>query len=806
MKDKSLDPLEKLETAMRAQAKETSYPGLEINRSNRILFVGSNLTAEEHGEWRRNAAAYRKTLTETMLKQVEEIERTILQYDPLDTIAHVAWINALHDAEHWDEHQFEGNDAYTEYIVLLCLTHKLEDFEAPTVESSMGPNIEVIQDQIKRLFQMSALEDQLEPTVSKGDLTGVDQLRFMTLLHELAVRYPGSSQHLHEILGELLDPLSNEMRTALGFDIKQALALDRAIWTHLNERLQQRIGKAKAFERNLRKAVKRCRQKRGVGDRFDEEMISNLAALRPSEAAKRARRLAMMRMYFAFAQTFSFTAAKLAQVASVSEAEARSFLDFYSIQFGTIDQRFRLPCPTHPLQTRPIIRCQNEEGVSYFCPVWQGVGWALKPRLEEWLRREGDEESPPSMAALYKVRSGDYCEEKAFNLLASLLRPAQGFAYRNAKYRLTTSGKEREFEIDGVLLLDSVLVLLEVKSGGLRSSTRRGGKLSIASNLQSLIGEAAAQTSRAWEYLSTSDSPILLVDGAKTWRVPMEKVRRVFRVCVTLEDLTVFATNMHVLEDMALVNLENPFWAVSIYDLMVLRDLINLPALFIHYLSRRHAIEHMHCVHAYSELDYFGSYLTEGLKYNEIPNDTPKNTHIILDPSYSSIIDDWYYFLQGARRTQPRKPERQIPLEFRAVLEALDERRPEKYLEVSCVLLDLPDVIQTKLASDLGQMRAQCNADKKTHDITIIPPGWNLGITIMASSTRHLDELAKRLSAYCLLKKYQQQRDCWIGLGSVSWADEPVQIVMLFDEPWHPDLGMDNSVHKFLPPSKVAPI
>ena len=57
MKDKNLDSLEKLENAMRAQAKETGYPGLEIDRSNGILFVRSNLTAEEHGEWRRNAAA-----------------------------------------------------------------------------------------------------------------------------------------------------------------------------------------------------------------------------------------------------------------------------------------------------------------------------------------------------------------------------------------------------------------------------------------------------------------------------------------------------------------------------------------------------------------------------------------------------------------------------------------------------------------------------------------------------------------------------------------------------------------------------
>jgi len=806
LKDKNLDPLEKLEKAMRAQARETDYPGLEIDRSDGILLARNNLTAEEHGEWRRNAAVYRETLPESILKQAEEIERIILQYDPLDTIAHVAWINALHDAEHWDEHQFEGNDVYTEYIALLCLTHKLEDFDAPTVESSMGPNIEDIQDSIKQLFQMSALEDQLEPTVLEGDPTRADQLRFMTLLHELGVRYPGSSQHLHEILGELLDPLSNEMRAALGFDIKQAIALDRAILTHLNERLGQRIQKAKEFEKDLHKAVKRYRQKRRVDNRFDAKLISGFAALRPSESAERIRRSAIMWLYFAFGQTLSFTAAELAQVASVSEAEAQAFLDFHSVQFGKINQRFRLPRPTHPLQIRPIIKSPNEEGASYFCPVWQAVSWALRPRLEEWLGEKNDNESTFRMTALYEARRSDYCEQKAFDLVASLLRPARGSAYRSAKYRTIVNGEEREFEIDGVFLLGSVLVLLEVKSGGVRPSARRGGIPSMKSSLQVLIGDAAAQTSRAWEYLSTSDSPILSVNGGRSWRVPVEQVCHIFRICVTLEDLTAFATNIHVLENMGLINLETPFWAVSIYDLMVLKDLIHLPGLFIHYLSRRYAIEQMGHVHAYSELDYFGSYLTEGLMYDKIPKDKHRNVHIMLDPTYSSIIDNWYYFLEGARRTQPQKPERNIPLEFRAVLEALEEKRPEKYLEVSCMLLDLPDAIQTELASDLGQMRVQCNADNKTHDVTIIPPGWNLGITIMASSDKHVDELARSLNTYCLLKKYQQHRGCWIGLGSISWAHEPVQIVMLFDEPWRQNPEMDDLVRKSLPPGAIATI
>jgi len=231
----------------------------------------------------------------------------------------------------------------------------------------------------------------------------------------------------------------------------------------------------------------------------------------------------------------------------------------------------------------------------------------------------------------------------------------------------------------------------------------------------------------------------------------------------------------------------------------VLRDLIETPAVFVHYLAARHAVEQMGCVHAYCELDHFGCYLAGDMPYGPAPINVPENTRVILDPTYSSIIDNWYFFLDGARRTAPRKPERAIPNEFRTILNVLERKRPDKYLEVSCILLDLPDAGQAELAFELNRLRSQCALDAKTHDTTIRPPGWSLGITIMASPTMDMDELAKSLGSYCSLKKYQQRCDCWLGFGSLSWADEPVQMVILLDDPWAADPAMDELVRDALP-------
>lgn len=627
------DPLEFIERAMRDQAEEIGHPGLEIHRENGFLLGRSGATPEQQTEWRRRAAEYRRSLPEKMQSRVENLEKLVLQFDPLDVIAHVAWINALHDAEEWDEHQFEGNDAYVEYIALLCLTHEYGEFDTSNLERSLQLDGMAIQEEIKLLFQLSAQEDQLEVADTEAVPSPIEELRFMTLLHEVGVRYPGSNAHLHEVLRDLLSPLSTQLSDSCGFSVEQALTLDTSIADHLNAKLATRMKEASEFERNLRRAVKRFRQKGREDERFDTDLLARLASRRPTEAAKEARGIAVTWLYFAFGSTMSFTYAELAKVADVPEGVARSFLDFLSLGFGTVEKRHRFPCPTHPLQSRPIIRLSAGQDTRYFCPVWQAVPWALRRRIEEEVGNGQTVGSLCQLATLYGECRSDRFEQKAFESLVQLLKPEEGCAHRGAKYTRMVDGDQRGFEIDGLVVVDRVLLLLEAKSGAMRQSARRGGPRSMESDVESLVGNASAQTAAAWEYLTEAEDPTLELADGRQWHVPMEKIDRVFRVCVTLEDLTVFVTNIHTLAEMGVVDLQTPFWAVSVYDLMVFRDVIKTPAVFVHYLSARHAVEQLGSVHAFCELDHLGCYLAGDLPYGPAPIDVPENTRIILDPT-----------------------------------------------------------------------------------------------------------------------------------------------------------------------------
>jgi len=792
------DSLDWMEARIREGADQTGFQGLSVQRGDGYLIVTNTLTKEQIQGWRAEAAQKRAALQDVMRDAAEQLERSLLRYDPLDTVAYVAWINALHDAENWNEHQFEGNDVYTEYVALLCLTHAYEEFDEPSLETVLSFDGIAVQEAVRSLFQMSALEDQLEPVGSEAPPTTEEELRFMTLLHEVGVRYPGSSEHLHEVLGELLAPVADELSVELGFAAGEALQLDRGIYTLVNKRLSERITEAAAFAKSLRRAVKRFRQKGKVDDRYGEELLRRLAVLKPSEAAISIRKQATAGVFLSLGQTMAFTAADLAASAGTKESSALAFLQFHSLGFGDVARFYRLPRPTHPLQTRPIIHLEQDGETKFFCPVLQSIGWAIRPRLEEWLKTEETVE----LAVLrkkYEARKGDYLEDKAFELLSDLLKPSCGFAHKGVKYRSAVDGKEQVFEVDGTFLLGNVLVLMEAKAGGMRPSARRGGLHSMRSDLEALLGKASQQTSSAWEYLSSSERPVLELADGSTWVVPMDDVTRIFRICVTLEDLTVFATNVHSIASIGLVDLDTPFWAVSIYDLLVLRDLIDLPAIFIHYLANRYAIEKLGCVHGYCELDHLACYLLGQIPYGGLPDDFSENTRISLDPSYSSLIDNWYFYLQGDRKSKPQEPERRLPPAFRHLLECLQDKRLPRYLEMSGHLLDLPDDCQVYLAEALQELDKRTNQDKMRHDFSIAAAPWDLGITLLTSYEDTVKSMAERLEAYCTAKKHQLRKDCWIGIGSISWAEEPIQLALLLDGPWSPNPALDDLVATLLP-------
>ena len=67
--------------------------------------------------------------------------------------------------------------------------------------------------------------------------------------------------------------------------------------------------------------------------------------------------------FFAIGTTMTVTAKDLSEYAEVPETSAKAFLDCFSLEFGQPEATDPWPHATHPLQTKPIIRYNDD---SYF--------------------------------------------------------------------------------------------------------------------------------------------------------------------------------------------------------------------------------------------------------------------------------------------------------------------------------------------------------------------------------------------------------------------------------------------------------
>src|SRR5258708_7515382 len=158
-------------------------------------------------------------------------------------------------------------------------------------------------------------------------------------------------------------------------------------------------------------------------------------------------------------------------------------------------------------------------------------------------------------------------------------------------------------------------------------------------------------------------------------------------------------------------------WAISLTDLRVISELVEFPSQFIHYLTRRLRInEHGH-VQGYDELDWFGTYLHDGLYFEDTLNDKDAPEMIFLQ-SATTNFDDYYFYVTGQRKTPVPKPTQPMPETMRKMLTELESYRPLRYLDIACAFLDMSFTTREDFVNTFVQQRQRTLQDQQLHDST----------------------------------------------------------------------------------------
>jgi hypothetical protein len=673
--------------------------GIRMERRGRFTSIETHRTREEQKQLLERVVKSRPKLLEDIQKATEDLMILVHRFNSLELLAQVWFNNSVGDPNDYKEYSFEGRPPYVEHLAVLEL--KDREYKVHTMEMPGGADIEKAQGLLETIFNRTLFYYGSEPFDPEqiGHLSRLDRLRFDTIMHELVIRSPTYFAHHADVLQEVFGRgfIKEWMLAELGFDINQALTFVQATSDLMMKRLVDRRNEATDFVQRLRTYVSEFKKTgRFSGPPDLKEAVNQIRNMRGKEAKRTIQGIAVSWTFYNLHETCSFTALELAEQSRLDANAAEAFLSKFSLQFGDTPTDYLLPRPTSPIRLRPIIRY----GEKYFCPTSHLLIWALKPQIELLLKPGGPARvnADTKLWERYQKYRSDSLMRRALMYFRDLLPRAE--VYGKLQYTVIENGVEKVAELDGLVLFDRYIFLIEGKAGAVSPSTRRGGQLRLVADLKELVEEPHRQALRASAYIASTERPMFqLENGAK---VCVDKAIRqqFFMITLTLENLDVFTKELYQLKELGIFGASELPWAVSIDDLRIIAETIKVPAQFIHYLKWRLHLNHEIKIVAQSELDWLGYYLAERPQLLTVPEGYDN----VMLQTYTTEFDDFYLYEQGERTVAAPRPSQFCPAELMNVLMSIEATARDGSAAVSEALLDLSFEERKLLASHIRQL------------------------------------------------------------------------------------------------------
>lgn len=333
----------------------------------------------------------------------------------------------------------------------------------------------------------------------------------------------------------------------------------------------------------------------------------------------------------------------------------------------------------NPVWARPFIRVR--EGI-YFSSL---IGLLPHYSLSILERLVAEE---PSLEATYRPRKSKYLEDEVFSLFKKNFKGAE--LYRQSKW--ASQSGDANGENDLTVLVDSVAFVIEAKSGLISPAAARGAPKSLRETVKRLVEEPASQAHDFIRVLQSGEVHTFETESGTVNKIDVSNVRDYIPLTVTLSQLGSLANISDFVEaEITPKSLEELSSVISLTDLDTIFTILDLEAEKVHYLGRRRELD-AHVSWSGDEIDCLAFYLQCGFNIGE--DEFERKASLELSPM--SIMFDLYFLGKDSGRVVERPGLGLAPM-WRAWLETLEERRTERWLDASLVLLNVHENEQKRL-------------------------------------------------------------------------------------------------------------
>ena len=634
---------------------------------------------------------------------------------------------AEHSEQRFQEEYFQLNDWFAKYdalyLLAFCSFYFLSQPEGvdPEVKGSLDfyPfHLEILQAfslTQERHFSNEPLGEEAEQLLQvMGEIGNAIQLRAMRDLVELAdcdirqhsllqsirtqttaVRNWAYLPHMRYVTRGLAETVRQDFIDLHNIDpLKLADAL-YGLANKAEERLNHHIGWVRSFfhQGNYASVVAAYIEPYPNQDDFDPDTIFDMVGGDLKSFKALLLQLSDSRLH----DIFIFSLKDIADVygSDVETSALSRVFDKVSIEFGGLhDHNKEHFILDNPVWKKPFIKIDSD---AYFSSTIGLMPHYTMGLLESLISEDSNLEER------YRSRKGRYLEDQLEKLFKDSF-PA-GKIFRGS---LWEDGEDSNGENDLTAVVGGCAIVVEAKSGQISPPASRGAPDRLRRTIQDLIEEPAEQANRFIRVLKSLKEPHAFpTRQGSVNTIDPNGIRYYVPITVTLDQFGSVG-NLRSLIESGISSKTLPELAsvISLTDLMVIFDILDLQSEKIHYLARRKEID-AHVVWNGDELDILAFYLGQGFNIGEAEFSGDHGLGLWL----ASKQLDPYYLGRDSGVSVP-KPSLALTQRWRDMLQRLDLAKVDYWLEAALILLNVEIRDQQKFERFFERLCSRVRRDK----------------------------------------------------------------------------------------------
>lgn len=556
-----------------------------------------------------------------------------------------------------EEHR-QNSEVNLEYLcsIATALPH------SPAQECPSADDVQCIIDSLATIHTHATVCYTAFNNSSDPEANALEDLSKSFQLQKLHVRGDGYEHHLKQTWHDMMKPHVGVFKQEVGFTFDDYIGLTDRLEAVIEDRINQESDQKHVPYRNLlRPWMDELQSGNQLSAACQKFMQENEEVIKVAKTS-----------FDAFGSSDSF-------LVIPASAQEERILRLMSCDFGDNSsfagekKRFLFwPLNETVTDKKPFIHHCGK----YYALNFAKIGRTAYDLLSNALR----DANPKYWQKQFLSARDTYLEKETAHLFQKVLPAARVLS--SVFYPLAAGGCA---EADVVVIMDEVLLVVECKAGAITPPAKRGAPLRVKKDVGKTVAEGLNQAERlVAELVARIEMMVETEDGEKVL-LKADEFRWVFRINVTLDLISTVASNIWSLSDIGLVNSTERCWSVSLNDLRVIVEILDQPAVFLHYLIRRFDTDQLRNVEAPDELDYMMYYLLQGLFFRG-KNKLKEHENLTIG-RYTDDLDQYYRRKQG-QADKGAKPRVMHGPHTQRFLELLEKWQPKGWMTAALHFLE----------------------------------------------------------------------------------------------------------------------